>query len=182
MKTATFLVAALLASLPLAASRATPQTPLAQSPANLLSAGIVAQLPCESHPRHGRLLISFTTPYGRFYIDRDRYLSLIELPRRAAFPGRPSQEPLSIGSETRGLPKGFQTLLHQGETHFYSQGNFFAYHGDTGFIVIDPPVGAYLNTLPAEAQPQGKAIEIPGATLMPVNRFGRLAYQVQPKR
>lgn len=169
----------LLAFLPLAPADTPTNWLLVASPSRHLPPNIVSQLPSQFHPSSGRMLISLPTPYGRFFIDRDRYLNLVKLPASPQEPNAANTAPFSVGTETTGLPSGFQTLLHEGETLFYSQGNFFAYHEENGFLVVEPPIGAHLNQLPPEAQPFGNTIHIPGAALAPVNRFGRIAYEIR---
>jgi len=56
-----------------------------------------------------------------------------------------------VGYETDELPGGTQTVEHDGATYSYVDGAFYQAKSGVGWIIVQPPVGAEVKSIPEDA-------------------------------
>jgi hypothetical protein len=57
-----------------------------------------------------------------------------------------------VGWETDSLPAGSEPIEHQGSTYYYHEAAFYQDAPGGGYIVVTPPVGAEVSSIPEEAK------------------------------
>jgi hypothetical protein len=51
------------------------------------------------------------------------------------------------------LPAGYFTIWVGGSRYYYYDGLYYSYVGDGDYVIVDPPVGAYVSAIPPDFQP-----------------------------
>ena len=63
--------------------------------------------------------------------------------------GVPTTAP--VGHETDQLPEGAKTIQHEGATYSYAEGAFYQAKSGGGWVIVQPPVGAEVTSIPEDA-------------------------------
>jgi len=90
-----------------------------------------------------------------------------------------------VGHRQDDLPAGSETVQVDGSTYYWGDAGFWQKAPDGGYVVVDPPVGAEVSSLPKDAEPQteGDVTVYVYDTLfftMDTNSSGRTVYRVEP--
>jgi hypothetical protein len=96
------------------------------------------------------------------------------------------QTPAPVGLETDKPPDGAEILDFQETTYYYHEAAFYKEAPGGGYIVVEPPVGAEVSSIPEEAVPDEDAdsslyIFDNAYFTKGVNDSGREMYRVEPK-
>jgi len=96
------------------------------------------------------------------------------------------QTPAPVGLETEKPPDGAEILDFQETTYYYHEAAFYKEAPGGGYIVVEPPVGAEVSSIPEEAVPDEDADSIlyifdNAYFTKGVNDSGREMYRVEPK-
>ena len=57
------------------------------------------------------------------------------------------------GYHSRFLPEGYFTIWAGGTRYYYYDGLYYTYVGQGDYVLVDPPVGAYVSAIPSDFQP-----------------------------
>ncbi len=108
--------------------------------------------------------------------------------RRVLYKGEEGyvQTSAPVGFETRQLPDGAETVDFEGTTYHYHEAAFYQGAAGGGYIVAQPPVGAEVSSIPADAVPveeadSGLYVFDKVYFTKDVNDSGREIYRVEPQ-
>ena len=91
-----------------------------------------------------------------------------------------------VGHKENDLPAGSETVTVDGKTYHYADAAFWQAASGGGYVVVAPPVGAEVSSIPDEASPETES----GVTLYQfddlyltkdTNSSGKAIYRVEPK-
>jgi hypothetical protein len=51
------------------------------------------------------------------------------------------------------LPAGYFTIWVGGTRYYYADGLYYSYIGDGDYVLVNPPIGAFVNSIPPDFQP-----------------------------